>query len=207
MIKPSHSKFYQWFFNHYFNFILKRHFREIKVISNIEIDDRSILLVPNHFSWWDGFIAWYLNKNHLNKKFHLLMLESELSKHKFFTKLGAFSISKTSRGLYDSLIFAANLVKEQGNVLVFYPQGKLFSQHHMTLEFAKGIERILQDKPNCRVIMAANLVDYYSYKKPSLSIYLNEYIYDGSFNLTQFQFAYNMFLKQSIHQQDKNFKQ
>ncbi|MCB8963999.1 MAG: 1-acyl-sn-glycerol-3-phosphate acyltransferase [Bacteroidales bacterium] len=207
MIKPSHSRFYQWFFYHYFNFILKRHFREIKVISNIEIDSKSILLVPNHFSWWDGFIAWHLNKNHLNKKFHLLMLESELSKHRFFTKLGAFSISRTSRGLYDSLIFASNLIKEQGNILVFYPQGKLFSQHHITLEFAKGIERILQDKPDCRIIMATNLIDYYGFKKPTLSIYLNEYIYDGSFNLTQFQFVYNMFLKQSIHQQDKIFKQ
>ncbi len=207
MIKPSHNKFYQWFFNHYFNFILKRHFREIKVIADYKTDNRSVLLIANHFSWWDGFFAWYLNSSLLKKKYHVLMLESELNKHKFFTKLGAFSISKTPRGLNDSLIYAANLIKEENNLLVFYPQGKFFSQHHMTLEFAKGIERLVQDKPNCRLVMVANLIDYYGEKKPTLSIYLNEYIYDGSFNLIQFQFAYNMFLKQCIHQQDKLFKQ
>lgn len=207
MTKPTHSSFYQWFFNHYFNFIIRRHFREIRVFSNVESDNRSILLVPNHFSWWDGLISQYISTKTFSKKFHLLLQESELDSQPYLAKIGAFSITKTSRGLYNSLIFAANLLKEDNNVLTIFPQGKMGSQHHMTLEFTKEIERLLQDKPNCRVVMAANLVDYYGYKKPTLSIYLNEYIYDGSFNLTQFQFAYNMFLKQSIHQQDKNFKQ
>lgn len=198
--------FKQWFLGFYFNSILKSHFKKIRVISNIDIDNRSILLVSNHFSWWDAFIAQYISRV-FNKKFYLLIQESEMNNRQYLSNIGAFPITKTSRGLYNSLIYAANLLKEENNMVTIFPQGKTFSQHHIALEFTKEIERILQDKPNCRVIMAVNLVDYYSFKKPSLSIYLNEYIYEGSFDLTQFQFAYNMFLKQSIHQQDKNFKQ
>lgn len=207
MIKPRHNDLYKRFFNLYFNFILKRNFREIRIEGDFVPDNRSILLVPNHFSWWDGFFAWKLNSLLLQKKFYLMMLESELAKHRFFTKLGAFSIAPTSKGMLESLRFATEVISQPNNLLVFYPQGKLYSQHHMALEFQKGIERIVEQTENFRLLMCANLVDYYANPKPSLTIYLQEYERLNDFSLTQFQLTYNLFLKQSVHKQDKLHRQ
>ncbi|MGE0078027.1 MAG: 1-acyl-sn-glycerol-3-phosphate acyltransferase [Bacteroidales bacterium] len=206
MEKYSQNNVFSYIFRIYSGIILKWHFREIKIFSDIEFNDRPVLLVSNHFGWWDSFIIWHLNRNFIKKKFHLLLAESDLKNQSYLSKIGAFTISKTSRGLYNSLIYAANLLNEDNNVVAIFPQGKMFSQHHLTLEFTREVERLLQDRPKCRIVMAANLIDYYGFKKPTLSIYLNEYLYDDGFNLTQFQFAYNMFLKQSIYQQDKLFK-
>lgn len=205
MVKPAHSKMFLWIFRIYSSVILKWHFREIKVVSDFLSDNRSVLLVSNHFSWWDSFIVWYLNRKYIGMKFHLLVQDSDLKLQPYFKRLGAFSVSRTSKGLYDSFIYAANLLKDENNLLVFFPQGKLYSQHYQTLEFTSGITRILQGKPNCRILMSVNLIDYYTHKKPTLSIYLKEYSFEENFNLAQFQFSYNMFLKQCIYEQDKLF--
>lgn len=207
MIKPAHNALYERFFNAYFNYILRRNFREIRIEGDFVPDNRTILLVPNHFSWWDGFFAWKLNTILLHKKFYLMMLESELSRHRFFAKLGAFSIAPTSKGMLESLRYATEVIKQPNNLLVFYPQGKLYSQHHMALEFQKGIERIVEQSDNFRLLMCANLIDYYAYPKPSLTIYIQEYERLQDFSLTQFQLTYNLFLKQSIHKQDKIHRQ
>jgi len=135
------------------------------------------------------------------------MLESELSRHRFFAKLGAFSIAPTSKGMLESLRFATEVIKQPNNLLVFYPQGKLYSQHHMALEFQKGIERIVEQSDTFRLLMCANLIDYYAYPKPSITIHLQEYERLQDFSLTQFQLTYNLFLKQSIHKQDKIHRQ
>lgn len=207
MIKPAHNVLYERFFNAYFNYILNRNFREIRIEGDFSPDNRSILLVPNHFSWWDGIFAWKLNTMLLHKKFYLMMLESELSKYRFFAKLGAFSIAPTSKGMLESLRFASEVIKQPNNLLAFYPQGKLYSQHHMDLEFQRGIERIVNQASNFRLLMCANLIDYYAFPKPSLTIYLQEYEQLTEFNLTQFQLTYNLFLKQSIYKQDKIHRQ
>ncbi len=207
MIKAVHNPLYHRFFNVYIRRLVRQNFRDVRIIGDFVPDNRSILLVPNHFSWWDGFFAWELNRKLLHKNFYLMMLERELEKHKFFAKIGAFSIAPTSKGMMDSLRYAATVLNQPENLLVFYPQGKLFSQHHMALEFQKGVEWIVENSTNIRLIMCANLVDYYAHPKPSLSIYIQEYERLLDFNLAQFQITYNLFLKQSIHKQDTIHRQ
>ncbi|QKG80120.1 hypothetical protein FHG85_07550 [Tenuifilum thalassicum] len=207
VIKPPKIDLFYFLFKVYANLLLNLHFREIRIEGDFTPDNRSVLLIPNHFSWWDGFFAWKLNTMLLRKEFYLMMLESELKKHRFLKKLGAYAIVPTSKGMLESLRFASEVLTQPNNVLVYYPQGRLHSQHHMGLEFQKGIERIAQQSDNFRLLMCANLIDYYNYKKPSLTIYLQEYDRLTDFSLTQFQLTYNLFLKQSIYKQDKLYKQ
>jgi len=207
VIKPKHNSLYHKIFDVYFRYLIGRDFREVGIIGDFIPHNRSIFLLPNHFSWWDGFFTWELNRMHLHKKFYLMMLESELNKYKFFSKLGAFSIDSTSKGLLESLRYASNVLKQPGNLMVFFPQGKLYSQHHMALEFQKGIERIVANSHNFRLLMCANLIDYYAYRKPSLNIYIQEFERLTDFDLMRFQITYNLFLKQSIHKQDTIHRQ
>jgi hypothetical protein len=89
-------------------------------------------------------------------------------------------------------------------MLLMFPQGELSSQHSWDLKFRKGVERILNQSPNTRVIFAACLTDYYGHRQPSLTISLQEYV--GSPNLADLQQAFNQHLRQSIVNQDNLFE-
>jgi hypothetical protein len=204
MIKPNHSSFHSWLLDLYIGFILKSDFRKVLITGDIEPDDRSILLIPNHFSWWDGFFAWHLNQILFKKRFHVMMLEHELAKRMFFTRVGAFSVSLNSKGVVESLNYCSQILNNPDNMLLMFPQGKLSSQHSWDLKFRKGVERILNQSPNTRVIFAACLTDYYRYRRPSLTISLKEYV--GSPNLSDLQQDFNEHLKQSIVNQDNLFE-
>ena len=53
---------------------------------------KSLIVTPNHFSWWDGFFIYWTNKKLFNRKLYVLMLEEQLKRYWFFKKLGCYSI-------------------------------------------------------------------------------------------------------------------
>lgn len=207
MIKASPNRLYCWLFGNYFELILRRHFRKIIILSDYTPDDRPVLLIPNHFSWWDGFIAWHLNETIFRKKFHLMMLEAELGKRRFFSKLGAFSIQPGRKQIIESLDYAAEILSKPGNLLVLYPQGKLYSQHSPEIQFLQGIDRIIAKSDKPAIIMAVALTEYYTHKRPSLVIHLKEFESAEKFNLAQLQEAYNLMLNNCIKKHDNLFRQ
>jgi hypothetical protein len=194
---------HSWILNKYIGFILYSDFREILITGEIRPDNRSILLISNHFSWWDGFFAWYLNQKLFRKRFNIMMLEHELAKHMFFSRVGAFSIDQKSRGIIESLNFCSKILRQSSNMLVFYPQGKFSSQHQQEVTFKKGIERVLSQTLDTRVIFAAFLTDYYGYRKPTLTIALKEY--HGIHTLSEMEKGFNEHLRQSVNNQDNLF--
>jgi 1-acyl-sn-glycerol-3-phosphate acyltransferase len=203
MILPNHSKLHSWILNLYIQFILYTDFRSISITGDIKPDDRSILLIPNHFSWWDGFFAWHLNQKLFQKRYHVLMLEHELSKRMFFSRVGAFSVNLNSRSIIQSLNYCSEVLNNKDNLLLMFPQGKLGSQHLCEVSFRKGIEYILKQSTNTRVIFAACLTDYYGNRRPSLTIALKEY--DGTRSLVDIENEFNKHMKQSILNQDNIF--
>lgn len=203
MIKANHSPFHKWLMNSYINYILRCDFHEVIYTNTLQPDNRSILLIPNHFSWWDGFFAWRINQQILKKNFHIMMLEQELSKRLFFSRVGAFSVNLQSRSIIDSIDYAANLLSNPNNMVTMYPQGKLGSQHLWEVQFRKGIERILQKANNTRVVLAVFLVDYYGNRKPTVTVRLKDY--NGSFSMHEIENAYNSLLMESIQNQDNLF--
>lgn len=201
MIESRHSKINKWLLNIYINHILKSDFSGVKITGNVEPDDRPLLLVPNHFSWWDGFFMWYLNQKVLKKQFHIMMLESELRKHMFFAKIGAFSICPNTRSIVQSINFCQQVLNKPNNMLVMYPQGELQSQHHSGVVFRKGIERILTSGENVQIVFAACLTDYFTQRRPYLTIALKEH--SDETNTNSIEEAYNNHLIESKMNQDK----
>jgi hypothetical protein len=68
-------------------------------------------LLANHFSWWDGFLMYYINQQVLKKRFHVMVIEETVQKVSFFKYVGAFSVSKNSRDMLASLDYAAELIE------------------------------------------------------------------------------------------------
>ena len=60
--------------------ILAKRFHEI-IVEEIPIrKDHSVLLLCNHFSWWDGFLAGHLIDSYFHKNFHIMMQEDHIEK-------------------------------------------------------------------------------------------------------------------------------
>lgn len=148
MISAAHSYFAELVFKPYIFRLLKRSFHSVNIIGDVpEInDDYPLILVPNHSTWWDGFFVYLLNKKYFNRFFFIMILEEQLEKYKFFTKLGGFSISKKSpKSIIESLKYSADILRKFPNsVTTIFPQGELLPNFIEPLNFNKGIEKILQ---------------------------------------------------------------
>lgn len=200
MIKANHKSLYVWFFHLYSRWMLKWHFREVKLhMAGMKAPDKPVLLIGNHFSWWDGFIADYLNHSLFRKKMFIMMLEEQLKRRMFLNRAGAFSVRKGTRSSLESLQYAINVLRDNNNLLVMYPQGKIQSMHRRPLEFEQGINKILKEMPDgTRVFFYMALIDYFTSRNPRLDIYLKEHQVK---DLEQLEQDFNKFADNSVSQQ------
>jgi hypothetical protein len=183
--------------------MLKKHFHEVRA----EIDDcpaeKPVLLIANHFSWWDGFIGNYLSYKYYHKKFHVMMLKEQLAKRMFLNKAGAFSVEKSSRSVVESLLYSVEILSEGNKLLMMFPQGSIESLYHKDFLFAKGIERILEKcEPVPQVVFNINLVDYFG--RPSPTLFIRTLCYQGGLSAKEMENAFNRFHAECISQQHES---
>lgn len=204
ILKAKHNFFIYPFFKWYAGFIIKRHYGTVRISGNIKEKNLPVLLISNHISWWDGFWAMYINLNVLHRKFHFMMLEEQLRKYWFFNYTGGFSVNKKSKNIVETLNYTSELLSDNKNMVLIFPQGEIQSMHNQQIQFEIGLERILKNKENAvRVIFLINLVDYFSTRKPGIYFHIQEYV-DGAFDLKSIQESYNLFYIQVVEKQ-KNF--
>lgn len=102
-----------------------------------------------------------------------MMDEHELLKRKIFTKTGGFSIQKSSRSIIESLEYAGKLLQNPKNLVLMFPQGKLFSMYSEEIRFEKGISRIkLNDQSS--IFLMVQMIEYFQNPKPTSYLYLKE---------------------------------
>ena len=202
IIKSQHRPFFTWFFRIYSKLMIRWHFHKINIHNDFNDHDLPILLIGNHFSWWDGFIANLLNVKVFHRRFHVMMLEEELSRRMFLNKAGAYSIRKGNRSVIESLRYTADLLSRKENLVVLYPQGEFESMYRKPVRFENGISSLASMVHNkVQLVFYVALVDYFSHRKPVLSIYLLEVSQELALALGSLESAYNEFLSECILQQ------
>ncbi len=72
-----------------------------------------IIFCATHSGWWDGHVAYILNKRVFRRDAYLMMEQAQLARYSFFTWVGAFGIDK----------HAARNGLEVGPVYCNYPFG------------------------------------------------------------------------------------
>jgi len=153
--------------------LLKKRFNLIRTIGDFKDSGKPVLVIANHFSWWDGFWLMYLNLKLIHRKFHFMMLEEQLKKHWYFQFAGGYSVKKKSRSVLESLKYTDRLLKDPKNMVFIFPQGEIQSQHSSTITFEQGVQRIIEKLTDeIHVVFVANLLDYFSHPKPSLYMYI-----------------------------------
>jgi len=201
VIKARHIPFFVRFFSFYSQNGLKCQFHNVQFDCNLNTSGRPVLLIGNHFSWWDGFIAYRLNDLCLHKKFHIMMLEEQLENRLFLNKAGAFSIKRGSRSVVESLQYASALLHDDENMVAVYPQGTITSIHRRPVRFEKGTERIIAGASDkLMILFYVALPDWFSEKKPGLTVRVIEYGV-REWSATDLEESYNMFLDECITRQ------
>lgn len=201
MIKDRYHPLWLWFYSSWFRSLQKIHFRKITVISDdLFSEGESVLLLQNHFSYYDGYWSMYLCNKVFRRRFHVMMLEEELAKRMFLTRCGVFSVKKNSRGLIESLNYASELLQDPLNVVTIYPSGEIISHHQQNFEFQQGFIRIAGNHANHSLIaLAVVLVDHFSQARPEIRIYLKKY--SGERTVEAIEQAYHSFYQSCVNKQ------
>ena len=151
MIKAEHSKWAEFVFDIYLKRLLRSSFKEFRVINELPkfYKSKSLIVTPNHFSWWDGFFIYWLNKKMLNKKLFIMMLEEQLKRYWFFKKLGCYSIDPNdSRKMITSLKYTVDLISNPENLITIYPQGEIQPYEQRPIQLRNGIDFLSRKSEN-----------------------------------------------------------
>ena len=202
MIYARHTKFHTAFFRFYSSYLMRNNFRRVIFVNDPGPSSKSLLIIGNHFSWYDGFFINYYNNRVLGKKFHVMMLEEQLKGRMFLNKSGAFSINPGKKEIIETLDYSAGILKDPSNLLLIYPTGKIQSSYLSSFTFMKGLDRILSGN-NPEIRFYACLVDYFSERKPSAWIYFHTP--DSHLSTSSgLEEEYNSFYRSCINRQNEN---
>ena len=180
-------KFFSWYLDH----IIKKDFSGYSFNQLPIKEDQAVLLLANHFSWWDGFLMFHLNKKVIRKEFHVLVTDEDYKRHWFLKYMGAFAAEKKGKDVLETLIHAGELLDDPNNLVLIFPQGKLFAAYVSTIGFEKGVMQVINaSKKKFQVIFAATLVDY-SKRKPGLQTYLQSWDAEEYVSLQLLKSEYN----------------
>jgi hypothetical protein len=147
MTPARHSPWVDWIFLPYILQQFRKTFHGLYYLGTQPELDPSLplLITPNHGTWWDGFFFYILNKRVWNRKGYLMMLEEQLAKYRFFSRIGAFGIEPGfARKSYEALRYSADVLRNPANALCIFPQGVLRYSGVRPLEFQRGVEYILK---------------------------------------------------------------
>lgn len=155
-------------FSWYIRYIINRGFSEHN-FNKIDVNPHeAVLLLANHFSWWDGFLMFQLNKLLFKKAFHVLVTEEDYKAHWFLKYVGAFAAENSGKDVVSTLLHAGQLLNNPDNLVLLFPQGKLYSSYVSSIAFEKGVMQVVNEsKKKFQIVFAANMIDY-SARKPAV---------------------------------------
>jgi 1-acyl-sn-glycerol-3-phosphate acyltransferase len=202
MIPARRVALFSNWFAIYMRYRMRKAFKLLQVMPFTPKPGHSILLLCNHFSWWDGLWGNYLAYWHLNRKLYIMMQEDHLQKRMLFNLFGGFSINRSSREMIESLQYAAGLLDNPENLVVVFPQGELISNHTTEIKVEKGIERLIKNiKGPCQIVYSCALIDYFESLKPSVYFHLFDCGLAGEVSFGELTEKINTFHKQALKDQ------
>jgi len=159
LITARHSKAAQALFHLYIMPAMQRQFHSVHLLGDEPAwpAHTPLIILPNHSTWWDGFVIYLLNIRLWRRQPWVMMLEEQLRKRPFFRRLGVFSIDPaTPGGVRRSLCYTRELLSGEeagGRMLCLFPQGELLPWDHRPLGYKPGLIWLLQrlESPVCLV--------------------------------------------------------
>jgi hypothetical protein len=121
-----------------------------------------------------------------------MVTEENYNKVWFLKYLGSFSVKKNSRSIIETLEYAGGLLDNEDNLVLIFPQGKLYSNHTDEIQFQKGLMNMINtSRRKFQYIFAASFVDYFEHRKASVTCYLQNWEGAEFTSLQLIKSAYN----------------
>ncbi|MFC7483804.1 lysophospholipid acyltransferase family protein [Luedemannella flava] len=145
-ITARHRPLAEWtIFNVLVRGALRRHFARVLVRADGPLPDPAggpVIAYANHPSWWDGYLAYAVDRLVLRDRFrgYVMVDERQLARYPFFRWVGAFSVDLGApRSAAASVAYAADeLAAAPGRMLWIFPQGELQPQDRRPIRVARG---------------------------------------------------------------------
>jgi len=184
------------------------------IINDIDIKPgHSYILMCNHFGFFDGFFAYYLCFHYLCKKqpikgMYAMSVKKQMEKKPWLKYSGSFSVEPGKRSVDESLSYAASILSEPGNLLIYYPQGELESAYIRHIDFKDGVyEIITRTTGNCQLIWCTVLTEYFESLKPSVYFNLLDCGTNKNFDFERLKVQVNAHHLQSIKKNTRYTKE
>ncbi len=189
--------------------LLRWKFNKLKFNEITVKPGHSYLLMCNHFSFWDGFLAAYIAYKALYKNpsarvrhLYIMSVEKQLRKHLWMRYFGSFSIAPGIRKIEESLNYAAGVLDNPENVLLFFPQGKLESSHIRTIVLQDGLRRLVPKiTGHCQLIWCSNVLEYFESLRPSVTFNLLDCGSNTEFDFDRLSLIINDHHRQALRNQ------
>ncbi len=184
--------------------ILRRRFNKVAINEAFVKPGHSYILMCNHFSFLDGFFMGYLCRKVLwkeggMKRLYIMSLKKQMQKNKWLQYMGSFSVEPGRRSITESFDYAAEVLDQPGNLLLFFPQGKLESSHVRYIQMEHGLKEIAHKiKGDCQLIWCSTTLEYFESTKPTVYFDMLDCGTAADFDMDEFQKKVNDFHQASI---------
>ena len=180
MLKVRRSRAYTWWFGWYSRRQFKRHFHSLRVqmASALPAMDPTVPVIfyCNHAYWWDGFWSQLCTERYFMQNLHIIIEYAQLTRHRFFTRVGAFSIDRSNaRSAVETLDYAATCLlapSSRQNALWIFPQGLIEHVDKRPLVFFRGTAgiaaRVLKQRESLYLVSLVSRIEYLEDQKPEL---------------------------------------
>jgi chlorobactene lauroyltransferase len=163
-------------FDYYVRSLFRRRFKNILIDQQYQPSEESkTIYYLNHTSWWDGLIPLLLNQKLFRQKARAMMEDKQMHQHRFFSKIGAFSVNlENPRSAVKSLRYAVESMQRPNACLFIYPEGKIVPFTGSRPTFKKGLGWISNQCPDTDVVPVGICIHTARYDKPELYIRIGE---------------------------------
>jgi 1-acyl-sn-glycerol-3-phosphate acyltransferase len=104
-----------------------------------------LLVIANHPSWWDGYLALLLSRQ-FGVRRYLMMDAAQLKRYRFFAWAGCFGIERTdARDVARGIAYATDLLRQAEPAwLWLFPQAEITPSRARPLSFHAGAAHIVR---------------------------------------------------------------
>jgi len=182
MLKVRRSRLYTLWFSWYSRRQFRRYFNSVGVFMQAGVREMNpripVIFYANHAYWWDGFWSQLCTEEFFFQELYIIIEYQQLKKHRFFTRIGAFSLDQSHpRSAVNTLRYAADMLtadNDRQNALWIFPQGKIEQVDKRPLLFFKGtasiVSRVFEAAPLIYLVSVVSRIEYLDEQKPELCL-------------------------------------
>lgn len=175
MIKHLKNPLVTTWFSHHAKNMIRNRFCRVSLTAQSALpafeEGVPVLAISNHASWWDALLAMYLSHFVFKKECYGVMAEEQLRRYGIFRLVGAYSVDRTStREGRQFLEYTQELLVGTGRLLWIYPQGELYSNELLPMEFKSGFGHIASRLGRMHILKMIASYDFWIEPLPEIVI-------------------------------------